>query len=388
VELDQWHHLAATYDGTTVRLYLNGELDGSFSKTGSLSNSGNLLIGARADSSEYFQGRIDDVRIISRVLASTHIQDLFVETSRELTRYYPFYGTANNLMGSNSHGTVQNSASSATGRSGSSGHSYEFNGINQYIEVPYSSGMDITAPSDFSISLWVRPSTLHNGGLFSMRGTASTHHQLRTMLSDNGSIEFSQERYGEGFTTILSSDNYTANAWHHLVFIQDNATMKIYLNAKQVASGSFSATTTNPSQLVDLGLDRTTQTNRYLNGRLDDVRFYPRTLHASEISALYSTVDSQPPVPDNQSVDNSTSTLSWNAATDDYTAQTSLEYRVMQRSDNRIATPETALGNGTAVSCGGNSEWQANLTSCTVSVSGYFTVLVRDAAGNINVYSN
>ncbi|MDP7317504.1 MAG: Ig-like domain-containing protein [SAR324 cluster bacterium] len=388
VELDQWHHLAATYDGATVRLYLNGELDGSFSKTGSLENSGDLLIGARANSSEYFQGRIDDVRIFSRALASTHIQDLFVETSRELTRYYPFYGTAKNLMGSNSHGTVQNSASSATGRSGSSGHSYEFNGGNQYIEVPYSSGMNIVAPSDFSINLWVRPATLHNGGLFSMRGTASTHHQLRTMLSDNGSIEFSQERYGEGFTTILSSDNYTANAWHHLVFIQDNATMKIYLNAKQVASGSFSATTTNPSQLVDLGLDRTTQTNRYLNGRLDDVRFYPRTLHASEISALYSTVDSQPPVPDNRSVDNSTSTLSWNAATDDYTAQASLEYRVMQRSDNRIATPETALGNGTAVSCGGNSGWQANLTSCTVSGSGYFTVLVRDAAGNISVYSN
>jgi hypothetical protein len=87
-------------------------------------------------------------------------------------------------------------------------------------------------------------------------------------------------------------------------------------------------------------------------------------------------------------VDNSTSTLSWNAATDDYTAQASLEYRVMQRSDNRIATPETALGNGTAVSCGGNSGWQANLTSCTVSGSGYFTVLVRDAAGNISVYSN
>ena len=86
MELDQWHHLAATYDGTTVRLYLNGELDGSFSKTGSLENSGDLLIDARANSSEYFQGRIDDVRIISRTLESTHIQDLFVETSRELTR--------------------------------------------------------------------------------------------------------------------------------------------------------------------------------------------------------------------------------------------------------------------------------------------------------------
>jgi hypothetical protein len=65
-----WHHIAATYDGTTMKLYIDGHLDGSKSVTLSLPNSGlPLLIGAGYGGREYgkpssaFDGALDELRI-------------------------------------------------------------------------------------------------------------------------------------------------------------------------------------------------------------------------------------------------------------------------------------------------------------------------------------
>ena len=38
VILEKWNHIAASYDGNSVQLYLNGVADGSFMKTGNLNH--------------------------------------------------------------------------------------------------------------------------------------------------------------------------------------------------------------------------------------------------------------------------------------------------------------------------------------------------------------
>jgi hypothetical protein len=73
--LNTWSHLAATYDGTALRLYVNGVQVGTRSVTGSLiSTSGGLSIGGNAPWGEYFAGQIDDVRVYNRALTPTEIQ--------------------------------------------------------------------------------------------------------------------------------------------------------------------------------------------------------------------------------------------------------------------------------------------------------------------------
>jgi hypothetical protein len=70
-----WTHLAATYDGANQRLYVNGVQVASRSQTGAITTStGALRIGGNSMWGEYFQGRIDEVRVYSRVLAQTEIQ--------------------------------------------------------------------------------------------------------------------------------------------------------------------------------------------------------------------------------------------------------------------------------------------------------------------------
>ncbi|MHA3773494.1 LamG-like jellyroll fold domain-containing protein [Verrucomicrobiota bacterium sgz303538] len=73
--LNSWTHLATTYDGTTLRLYVNGVLAGSRASGGAIRQSAlPLRIGGNSVWGEYFTGLIDEVRIYNRALTATEIQ--------------------------------------------------------------------------------------------------------------------------------------------------------------------------------------------------------------------------------------------------------------------------------------------------------------------------
>lgn len=69
-----WRHLALTYDGTTMRIYVDGVLRGSRAQTGATATSaGELKIGGNAVWGEWFSGLIDEVRIYDRTLSAAEI---------------------------------------------------------------------------------------------------------------------------------------------------------------------------------------------------------------------------------------------------------------------------------------------------------------------------
>jgi chitodextrinase len=73
--LNTWAHLAATYNGATVRLYVNGVQVASRAQTGAIATSTNpLQIGGDTIYGQYFAGRIDEARIYNRALSVTEIQ--------------------------------------------------------------------------------------------------------------------------------------------------------------------------------------------------------------------------------------------------------------------------------------------------------------------------
>ena len=70
-----WSYLAATYDGTSLRLYVNGTQVASLAKTGSILTSTNpLTIGSDPIFGQYFQGTIDEVRVYGTALTPAQIQ--------------------------------------------------------------------------------------------------------------------------------------------------------------------------------------------------------------------------------------------------------------------------------------------------------------------------
>jgi len=79
MDLD-WHHLAASYDGTTIKWYGDGRLIGSDS-TRVLASPDNIHIGKRDDNENYFPGRVDEVYIYNRALSDAQVAWLAGYTS-------------------------------------------------------------------------------------------------------------------------------------------------------------------------------------------------------------------------------------------------------------------------------------------------------------------
>jgi PKD repeat protein len=70
-----WTHLATTYDGSTLRMYVNGTEVSSLPVSGSMSASnGALRIGGNTIWAEWFAGRIDELRMYDRALAPLEVQ--------------------------------------------------------------------------------------------------------------------------------------------------------------------------------------------------------------------------------------------------------------------------------------------------------------------------
>jgi len=78
IQLNQWHQVAATYDGSAMKIYIDGELKAqqSIALTIGNANNSNLLIGESPGfSGRVFNGKIDEVRIWNVARTQSQIQN-------------------------------------------------------------------------------------------------------------------------------------------------------------------------------------------------------------------------------------------------------------------------------------------------------------------------
>lgn len=74
-----WYHVVGTFDGSNLKIYVNGVLENTRSRATSISyGTGNFLIGAQGSlTSNLFSGNIDETRIYNRALSSAEISALY-----------------------------------------------------------------------------------------------------------------------------------------------------------------------------------------------------------------------------------------------------------------------------------------------------------------------
>ena len=171
---------------------------------------------------------------------------------------------------------------------GKFGNTRNFNGSDSdYIAV--SNDDKLNANTAISVTLWFKVPTVgaNYKGLIG-KNTISDWNSNQAWsfnFPGNGKIEFV---LGSG--SALTSNTYDDNTWHHLVGTWNGDNPKIYIDGSEVSYTSQTSTnavtdSTSELRLGDYAFEA--GQNRHLNGTLDDVRIYNRSLSPSEVSALY-----------------------------------------------------------------------------------------------------
>jgi len=93
IQLDEWSHIASTWDGTKVKLYINGAMMKEVNVTTPGNASGNPLTIGRESTNRAFNGYIDDVRQYATALSEKDIKDLY-ETRAEIEESGGLYAKA------------------------------------------------------------------------------------------------------------------------------------------------------------------------------------------------------------------------------------------------------------------------------------------------------
>jgi chitodextrinase len=77
-----WHHVAGTYDGSAMRVFLDGNLVGSRSKTGAIARDPNMEVWIGSNPGTFdqvFDGRIDEVRVVGTALSAAEISQAMTD---------------------------------------------------------------------------------------------------------------------------------------------------------------------------------------------------------------------------------------------------------------------------------------------------------------------
>jgi hypothetical protein len=83
VNLNQWHHVAWTYDTTNAKVYVDGSLKYTNAISGkTITNTDNLYIGAlnnNGSTVNYFNGKINTVKIFNTALTQDQVRELYTK---------------------------------------------------------------------------------------------------------------------------------------------------------------------------------------------------------------------------------------------------------------------------------------------------------------------
>jgi len=164
----KWHFMSATYDGTTMRIYVDGVQTGSgTSFSGNLpTQSGNVRVGADYQSTpgNFFTGSLDEVRIYNRALSASEIQALYKSGAQKFTAPPTNLGLVGYWSMNEGTGTVAGDGSGNGNRGiltggptwvdGKRGKAINFDGGDDYVNAGSAGNFERT--NSFTVSLWIK----------------------------------------------------------------------------------------------------------------------------------------------------------------------------------------------------------------------------------------
>jgi hypothetical protein len=295
----QWNHFAITSSSTTNSLYINGQLDGTASRS-SVTFASTITLGrAGAYSADYFAGSIDQVRIFDKAINAEDVATLYVETSSTASNTNPFNegaGVALYTMdydASDAGGLYDGTPTDVTfGVGGQINTAAGFNGSSSKIVT----GLTLPADSSMSFSLWFKTATTGvNQSLFGETDSSFSNLSIRIGLwwtNANTIYVWIANGSSEWYTT-LAGVSYLDDNWHNFVLSINGTSVKLYADGSQTpiidATSSVSFGTTGVTPLT-IGAPGSAYSGYFWTGSIDQVRIFSKALNSTEVGTLFAEI--------------------------------------------------------------------------------------------------
>ena len=294
---------------------------------------------------------------------------------------------AHDTSGSGYNGTVNN----AVWVPGKINFAVSFNGNSSDVVTP-----NIALGSTFSISTWVNPAAVQQGGYARIAETQySPGFYLGTNITGTAYKLIVNGAAGATGTCGLSygcaEGGAVTTGWHLVTATFDGATARLYLDGVVVGSDTFTLGNTS----LPLYIGRYFGSNGFgWNGAIDEVRLYNRALSATEVAAILTAGGGSIPPPDttpptvsvtapaaNTTVSN-TITVSANATDNVAVADVQFQLDGVNLGADLTAAPYAISWNTTTVTNGSHTLTAiAHDTSGNKGTSTAVTVTVSNATG-------
>ena len=306
--IDTWTHWAVSINDKNIRIYINGVLNSEFNESIDIADwTGNWRSGQKGNSTLWYKGKLDEVRVYNRALSPDEIRRLYnmgattkfnvskkqdPSLNQGLVGLWTFDApdmagvTAYDKSGNNNNGTLTNGVKKAIGKIG---QALNFDGVNDYVSVADDSSLRMGTNS-FAIVTWVNPASGGSAEYFVLRKSTAgqysfsiypiaTTRRIYTYISDG-----TNSSNGTTGNSALPFDQ-----WTHVVvmFNRDEGKVKVYLNGKNDGERDISNVTGAVDPTSSLNIGYYNGGTYEFRGLIDDVRVYNRALTPDEIKRLY-----------------------------------------------------------------------------------------------------
>jgi len=307
-----WTHVASSWDGTTLRTYVNGVLLQSSTHGSTVAdNSDNLGIGAAFDLSSTTNGVIDDVKVYNYARSQGQVvEDMNAGHPAPGSPvgtplgYWKFdqgadntcSGGTNDACNSGSGGTTYDGAntSSTWTQNGKFGKAYSYNGSSGRVDFGDFTALETATQASWSF--WVRPTTLATSQALLVKANNAATQQSWSIMTDSSTSTAIRVRIASGATDqsnygVTPTGVLANNTWAYVTVIYDggqsgNASkLKVYVNG---LPQTLTFTGTIPTTL-----QATTSSMRsgawsdaggtFFNGILDEMKVFTQPLTASQV---------------------------------------------------------------------------------------------------------
>ncbi len=338
VSLNEWHHFALTWDGTTYRAFLDGGLEGSVTGNAAPTGNGRVVRIGYNTNTHYFGGYISNVRIVvdgGAIYTSAFTPPTSPSTAISGTQLLTSCSNRFKDKSTSARSITTNSsprirpfspfAPSYSYSAATNGGSFYGDGSGDYASIAASSDFDVLSDGTFTIDFWFY--RINALGTYADYVGIFNGVSAGVLIYQNGSTF---DVYING-STIFNVTHPNLREWIHVALTRDGTTLRLFLNG--VASGTSTASLGTSNYPLNVAGDSTGRVG--IKGYVSDVRVVKGT-------AVYTSAFTPPTAP-STAITNTEALLSFtNAAIFDQTGKTNVITRANAQLDTSVKKFGTA----------------------------------------------